>query len=56
LVIKIKISLKVSNYNIQEVGEKNQQIGIFSKEFLAFWATYSEKILHLFNFFFLQKW
>jgi hypothetical protein len=30
------------------VGGKNQQIGIFSnKEFLAFWATYFEKILHL---------
>jgi hypothetical protein len=29
------------------VGEKNQNIGIFlSKEFLAFWATYSKKILH----------
>jgi hypothetical protein len=30
------------------VGGKIQQIGIFlNKEFLAFWATYSEKILHL---------
>lgn len=29
------------------MGEKNQNIGIFlSKEFLAFWATYSKKILH----------
>jgi hypothetical protein len=29
------------------VGEKNQKIGNFlSKEFLAFWATYSKKILH----------
>ncbi len=29
-------SLKVSNYNIEEVGEKNQQIDFFlSMEFLA---------------------
>jgi hypothetical protein len=37
-------------------GGKNQQICIFSsKEFLAFWATYSEKILHLLFFFFFAK-
>jgi hypothetical protein len=38
---KNKNSLKVSNYNIQEVGEKKQKIGISSKEFLAFWAKKS---------------
>jgi hypothetical protein len=33
------------------VGGINQQICIFfSKEFLAFWATYAKKILHLFYF------
>jgi len=36
------------------MGEKNQHIGFFSsKEFLAFWATYSAEILDLliFNYF-----
>jgi len=38
------------------MGGKNQQICIFSsKEFLAFWATYSEKILHLLFFFFCKN-
>jgi hypothetical protein len=54
---KNKFKKKVSNYNIQEVGGKIQQIGIFlSKAFLAFWATYSEKILHLLQKIKLHKW
>jgi len=57
LVGKINYKKKVSNYNIQEVGGKIQQIGIFlSKEFLASWATYSEKIMHLLQKIKLHKW
>jgi hypothetical protein len=38
------------------VGKNNQQIAIFSsKEFLAFWATYSKKILHLLIYLFFAK-
>jgi len=38
------------------MGEKNQHIGFFSsKEFLAFWATYSAKILDLLIFIYFCK-